>query len=46
MRALGVHVCNNGTTLWNTGEERKEKKMIVNSIKIPCVCADRKYDMY
>jgi hypothetical protein len=27
-------VCNSGTTLWNWEGERKEKRMIVNNIKI------------
>jgi hypothetical protein len=22
------HVCNSGTTIWNSGKERKEKRMI------------------
>jgi hypothetical protein len=35
------HVCNSGTTIWNLGKEGKEKRMIVNNIKIHCICAGR-----
>jgi hypothetical protein len=41
------HVCNSGTTLWNSREEEKEKRMIVNNMEINYICAVRGYsDMY
>jgi hypothetical protein len=30
-----------GITLWNLGEEEKEKKMIVNNTEIHYICAGR-----
>jgi hypothetical protein len=42
------HVCNSGTTLWNSGEEGKEKKMIrCQQNIIHNICDGRGYnDMY
>jgi hypothetical protein len=40
--------CNSGTTLWNSGEKRKEKRMMgVNNIEIHYISAGRGHnDMY
>jgi hypothetical protein len=35
------------TTLWNSGEEKKEKRVIVNTTEIHNICTGRGYkDMY
>jgi hypothetical protein len=41
------HVCNSDTTLWHLGEEGKEKRMLVNDIKMHYICASKGHnDMY
>jgi hypothetical protein len=41
------HVCNSGTALWNSREEGKEKRMIVNNMEMDYICAGRGYgDVY
>jgi hypothetical protein len=41
------HICNSGTTLWNSGEgARKREQQSVSSIKIHCICAGKAYNMY
>jgi hypothetical protein len=41
------HVCNSGTTLWNLGEEGKEKRMTQHQYGNTYICAGRgSNDMY
>jgi hypothetical protein len=42
-----MFVYNSGTSLWNSGEEGKENRMIVNNTKMDYICAGRGYgDVY